>query len=117
MYMVKTGVSDRTLCRNFCRYYKPDKDEALVCRGYTVVRGIIKRGTAISLDRQLGTALPGKEVIEGLKLAVCSRCDFREADCDYIATNGAAESCGGLLVLLHLLGDRALTIADIEGER
>ena len=38
------------LCRNFCPYYKPSKDEELACLGFTVIERLIGKGWTIPFD-------------------------------------------------------------------
>lgn len=101
------------LCVNHCTYYKPGKSEELQCQGFVVVQRIVTSGKELSLERPRRAAAPGAEIIEKLKGRVCGPCAFREADCDFILTNGTAPSCGGFALLSHLLGSGALTLDEI----
>jgi hypothetical protein len=113
----KKSVDTTALCINHCVYYKPGKSEALQCQGFVAVRRIVSSGKELSLERPRHAAAPGAEIIEGLKGRVCSACEFRAADCDYILTNGTAPPCGGFALLSHLIGSGALTLNDIKEER
>lgn len=112
--MAKRTRMDTTLCANLCRYYKPGKSEELACQGYVVVQRIITAGRQVPLRRPVRMVSPGPEALERLHGAVCMRCAFREQDCDYIATGGTAPSCGGFLLLTHLVGSGELTLDEIE---
>lgn len=105
---------DTTLCLNVCPYYKPGKNEELACQGYVVVQRLISGGKKISPERPVRVVLPGRDTIRGLQDRVCGKCPFRDHDCDYIASGGTAPSCGGLLLLSHLLGVGKLTLDEIE---
>ena len=110
----KQGKTDTTLCRNFCRYYKPGKNEELACQGFVVVHRLIEKGRRLSQDRPRRTSVPDARTIEGLKGRVCSACSFREADCDFILSGGTASPCGGYALLYHLLGSGDLTLEELD---
>jgi hypothetical protein len=111
--MPKPAKRDTELCLNFCAYYRPGKNEELVCQGFVVVHGLLRGGRRISLERPQRTAQPDRESAAGLRSRVCANCSFHAADCDYIASNGAASPCGGVALLSHLLGTGDLTLRDI----
>ena len=70
------------LCRNFCPYYKPSKDEELACLGFTVIERLIGKGWAISFDtRDKGFEERTKKV---LLEVLCAACPFFENDCDFV---------------------------------
>ena len=48
--MRKMTTIREELCRNFCPYYKPSKDEELACLGFSVIERLIGKGWAISFD-------------------------------------------------------------------
>jgi hypothetical protein len=110
----KQGKTDTTLCRNFCRYYKPGKNEELACQGFIVVHRLIEKGRKLSRERPRRTTAPDRRTIEGLKGRVCAFCSFREGDCDFILSGGTASPCGGYALLYHLLGSGDLTLEDLE---
>ena len=112
--MGKTTNSDTTLCRNFCAYYKPGRNEDLACRGFVVVHGLIKRGKRISLDRPDRITKADNRTRDLLRTRVCCDCDFRADGCDFVLTNGKAAPCGGVSLLSHLLGSGELKEEDIE---
>jgi hypothetical protein len=109
----KRSKSDTTLCRNFCQYYKPGRNEELTCRGFVVVLRIMQKGRRLSLERPDTLSLPDAGTVEALRKSLCGACDFRAGDCDFILT-GAATPCGGFILLSHLLGTGELTLADID---
>ena len=110
----KSAKEDTTLCVNFCRYYKPGRNEDLACQGFVVVHGLIMKGRKLSQERPGILAKPDARTLEQLKGRVCSACSFREADCDFILSGGTASPCGGFAFLSHLLGSRELNLEEIE---
>jgi hypothetical protein len=111
--MQKKTKVDTRLCLNFCRYYKPGKNEELKCQGYIVVHEIMRDGKNLALHRSARTAIPDRVTQEELTGRICSVCAFRENDCDYILTGGIALACGGFVLLCHLLGTGELTLEEI----
>jgi hypothetical protein len=107
---------DTTLCRNFCAYYRPGQNEDLMCQGFIVVHGLLRSGRRISLERPERSAAPARRSVESLRKRVCAVCSFRAADCDYIATDGAAAPCGGITLLSHLLGAGELKLEETGEE-
>lgn len=110
----KVDKVDVTLCRNFCRYYKPGKSEELSCRGLVVARRVLQKGKKISLERPETPCVPDARTVDALRKLLCGACDFRAGDCDFVLT-GTATPCGGYLLLSHLLGTGELTLEEIEG--
>ena len=112
--MKKDPTTAETLCRNFCVYYKPAKKEELACRGFVVVQRLIEKGRAVPPVRT-GAAVPlDSATRESLMRHVCRECDFREADCDFILTEGKAPACGGFVLLSYLLSGGEITIEDLH---
>ena len=91
------------LCRNFCSYYKPSKDEELACRGFVVVKRLIEMGKQIPFEKSDRRPSPLTE--EDLRKVLCPTCPFYEGDCDFILQEGDARPCGGF-IFLGLLLDR-----------
>jgi hypothetical protein len=112
--MPKTKVNAAPeVCINFCQYYKPGKKEGLECQGFVVVQRLLRGGRPVSQRRPQRTATPGAQTVDKLKDKVCAACSFREADCDFILTNGSAAPCGGFALLSHLLGCGEIELEDI----
>jgi hypothetical protein len=107
------GNAAPEVCVHFCQYYKPGKNEGLVCQGFVVVQGLLRGGRTVSQKRPQRTATPGTETVDKLKGKVCAVCSFHEADCDFILTNGTAAPCGGFALLSHLLGCGDIKLEDI----
>ena len=114
MTMGKQPKSDTTICRNFCVYYKPGKNEELACQGFIVVQGIINRGKKISKERPNKIAAADSRTVELLKKRVCSVCEFSADGCDFILTSGDATPCGGFVLLSHLCTSGELVPEDLE---
>jgi hypothetical protein len=110
----KKGKADTTLCRNFCKYYKPGKNENLACQGFVVVHRLIGKGKQLSQAKPQRTAVPDVKTVEGLKGRVCGACSFHESDCDFVLSGGTASPCGGSVLLFHLLGNGDLTLEELE---
>ena len=112
--MPERGDADTTLCRTFCTYYKPGKTDDLACQGFLVVHSMITSGRQLPPASPDRLAVPDKRTADVLQERVCGACSFREQDCDYIATGGTAPSCGGFLVLKHLVASGEITLEDIR---
>ncbi len=99
------------LCRNFCPYYKPSKDEELACLGFTVIERLIGKGWTIPFD----TPDHGcEERTKGMLLEVlCTACPFFENDCDFV-TGSSHSPCGGFTLLGCLLDRQVIHIDDIK---
>ena len=102
---------NKTLCLNFCAYYKPDKDEALACRGYEVVERLIQEGRPILFQKS--GAPRDQATTELIVQNLCSACGFQEDGCDFMLDR-KAPPCGGFLFLAQLLGEGTITIDDIK---
>lgn len=100
------------LCRKFCRYYKPSKDESLACMGYLVVESLLKDRNTLPLpsavERQSASL---EKMLVGL---MCSRCPFFEDGCDFVKAVAGSSPCGGFVVLCHIVGTQELSFDDIE---
>lgn len=112
--MKKVPATDEILCRTYCAYYKPAKKEELACRGFVVVQRLIEKGRAVSLARPAAAVPFDSATNEPLRRHVCKECDFREADCDFILTEGKAPACGGFVLLSCLLSSGEITIEDLR---
>jgi len=109
--MKKDLLLSQALCLTFCSYYKPGKNEELVCRGYAVVERLRQRGKAISFNKSKKAADPA--TVECLRKELCVTCDFQKQDCDFIQDR-TAPSCGGFALLAQLLASEDLTLEDIK---
>jgi hypothetical protein len=109
--MKKDAYLCQTLCLMFCSYYKPGKNEELVCRGYAVVDRMRQRGRSVSFKKSKKRAAPA--TVEDLRKALCAVCDFHEHDCDFFQDR-AAPSCGGFALLAQLLESGDIALQDIK---
>lgn len=112
--MKKKTAARSAICRGFCRYYKPGVNEELECEGANVVLRLLCRGK----DLPVGGPLTGPALEAGVMQAfqdrVCAACAFREDDCDFILTSGAAQPCGGGVVLLRMFQSGQLALEELE---
>jgi hypothetical protein len=106
----KIALLDKTICLKFCAYYKPGKNEALACRGYTVVEQLMREGRAIGFQGSERTF--DAATAEMLSHKMCKTCDFHEHDCDFMLDR-TASPCGGFVLLAQLLGSGVITMRDI----
>ncbi|MFZ2196320.1 MAG: hypothetical protein WAV13_01205 [Thermodesulfovibrionales bacterium] len=102
----------KNLCENFCAYYKPSKDEDLACRGFVVVKRLIKTGKPIPFEKS--SKRPGTLAEEDLKKILCPACAFYDGDCDFILRENDASPCGGFIFLSLLLDSGVICIDDVR---
>jgi hypothetical protein len=99
------------LCRRFCAYYKPSKDETLACRGFLEVRRLAGEGGRFSFrDRRRSIS---RETADALRGKLCTACPFFKEDCDFILKSGKAPPCGGFLLLGQLVDEGAIAIDEV----
>jgi len=101
----------RVLCLPHCKYYKPGKNEASVCRGAVVIDRLLRAGRRITTAghaEQCGIP-PDASLVNYL----CTVCDFHENDCDFMQDQ-TATPCGGFLLLERLLGSGVITLEEIK---
>ncbi len=109
--MKKNAALVQTLCLPYCHYYKPDRNEELLCRGAVVIQRLIDSGRNLSLEEKRSQGL-AREVRELIIKRVCGDCEFREQDCDF-AQDRKARPCGGFELISGLLAATVVTIEDI----
>ncbi len=112
--MTRTVKRDTTLCRSTCSYYKPGKNEEMMCQGFIVVHRMLVRGKRLPFTPSAGAPAPSAGTFEGLRKRVCAVCSFERADCDFILTGGAAAPCGGVALLAHLLESGEVSFTEID---
>ena len=100
----------KQLCFPSCSYYKPGKNEELLCRGAVVIDRLLHAGRPI-LPLGTGTE-PDLETIEKIIEKMCSACDFHERDCDFME-NRMSRPCGGFIVLSRLIMSGQVQIDEI----
>ena len=105
---------EERLCKRFCFYYKPTKDETLACRGFLEVRRLAGKGGQFFFgDRRPSVS---RETAKALKKKMCTECQFFKEDCDFILEGDKAYPCGGFLLLGQLVDDGAISIDDVGGQ-
>ena len=110
------------LCKKFCAYFKPSKQEDLVCEGFTVIERLLRNGKPIVFDKPDNEYV--YEVKEMLMQDMCTVCPFYQSDCDFIESHLSPSidqeekinpyPCGGFILLAHLLGSDIIEIDDIR---
>ena len=100
------------LCRNFCHYYKPEKNENIKCRGSLVVREMIDKGKDLCFDRT--DALLEDETLRILSVNLCPSCSFFDNDCDFAAHIETAPPCGGFIFLSQLVSEEVIKVEDMD---
>jgi hypothetical protein len=106
----KNNYLIQTICRPLCAYYKPGKNEELLCRAAEVAL----RLPAKSGEKRCGAGA-GKTQTHAKEIAreVCAACGFRENDCDF-ARDAKAKPCGGYLYLVQILEAGAVTADEVR---
>jgi len=99
------------VCRPFCVYYKPGKNEQLLCRGALVVERLRNAGRKLNAA-QNSLCVPSQETIEIAVRHLCGACGFREKDCDF-AQDRQAKPCGGFVILSGLLDSKTISAEDM----
>lgn len=110
--MQKNEALVNILCLPHCHYYKPGRNEELLCRGAMVVQRLIDSGRRPTP----GEKAPGNidnAMRERIVQMVCSACEFREHDCDF-AQDRRAQPCGGIVLLSALLNAGVITVEDLR---
>jgi len=109
--MKKNAPVVKTLCLKYCSYFKPNKNEKLVCRGYHVVERLMRANRTVTLEKTGDSADP--KVMDQLLQTLCGVCLFHEHDCDFFQ-DLVSQPCGGFVLLSQLLGSGRITIDEIK---
>jgi hypothetical protein len=102
---------NKTLCLNFCSYYKPGKNEELACRGHEIVQRLIRQGS--KLDLAGGSREFDRARAEALVHRMCVHCSFEPDGCDFMFDR-KAPPCGGFVLLAQLIESGVISIEDIS---
>lgn len=119
LYYVMKSVIDpnRAICASYCKYYKPDKTDDDRCAGYDMVM-IVMRARQIRCEaiptRLRGLGEIGHIVIDTIRENVCGRCPYSADDCDFMASAGLLEPCGGFLLLADMLSSEKIKPEEIK---
>ena len=127
---MKSGSLAGEICKGYCQYYKPSRDEEIACMGFIIAERLAAWGLPISFPVISGplsdkgeTEMPGEETTVLLKNQICTVCPFYEKDCDFIrfhrhnapdARQVKAMPCGGFLFLGRLIDGKVIDIRDIN---
>jgi len=127
---MKSGSLTSEICKGYCQYYKPSKDEEIACMGFIIAERLVEWGLPISspvisgpLSNKGETEMPGEETTVLLRNQICTVCPFYEDDCDFIgfhrlnapdAQQVKAMPCGGFLFLGRFIDSKIIDIRDIN---
>lgn len=101
---MKSQAYSELICRDFCRYYKPGREE-MQCGGYAFLRNNLTSGELEYLGKRVkgqGRAAKIPPVSKELTELVCLKCDFFIDGCDF-TDNRSGPPCGGYLLIKLLL--------------
>jgi hypothetical protein len=110
--MIKNATLVKTLCLPYCHYYKPGRNEELLCRGAVVVQRLVESGRSLTIYENPHSGIDC-EYGEVVRQLVCGACEFRERDCDF-ARDRTACPCGGFVLLLELLKAGVIASGDLR---
>ena len=102
------------LCRKFCSYYKPSKDESLACMGYLVVERLSEDGMEMEMMFPSAEGRPEASVEKLLVKSMCTHCPFYEDGCDFVQDVPDASPCGGFVLLGKMCEIRAVSVGEIQ---
>jgi hypothetical protein len=108
--MGKNKTIVENICEPFCIFYKPGKNEELLCCGAMVYDRLQEAGRKLSRPEQRGE--PSQDILERIVRKMCTACDFFEHDCDFMEDR-KARPCGGFVVLSLLVASGELDISDL----
>jgi hypothetical protein len=109
--MIKNATLVKTLCLPYCHYYKPGRNEELLCRGAVVVQRLVESGRSLTINENPHPGIDC-EYGEVVRQLVCGACEFRERDCDF-ARDRTACPCGGFVLLSELLKAGVIASGDL----
>jgi len=111
--MGKNQTLVQKLCVPYCRYYKSDRNEGLLCRGAILIERCIQEGRSVAPEQSGAQGVqPDHAARELLVNKMCSACDFHEHDCDFMEDSNAP-ACGGFVLLLKLITSGQIVMGDI----
>lgn len=100
------------VCRNYCRYYKPSKDEELACKGFLIIERLIRDEKELTFEKSEAVLDPSAE--ETLVKNMCVACPFFPEDCDFSLKREGSFPCGGFVVVGRLVEIGRILIDDIR---
>jgi hypothetical protein len=108
--MGKNQTLVQKLCLPYCVYYKPGRNEELLCQGALVVNRLMLAGKPIVPAKK--GAQPDHETIELIVNKLCMACDFHEHDCAFMEDR-LSPACGGFVLLSQLVISGQIPIEEI----
>ena len=116
--LVNKNEAINIICKNFCRFYKPEKDEALACRGFDLVLNLVseEKINEARISEITDFTLSAYPFDEFLKEHLCKKCDFVIDGCSFRDDSYHGEKkipCGGYILLTKLLSKGIMKIEDI----
>lgn len=95
------------VCRPHCRFFKPGVKDELSCRGFELFRERATADQVAGWTSRIRVQTPPEsfEHDPRIERLICDQCDFRAADCDFMATDmvPGAVPCGGYVLIARLL--------------
>jgi hypothetical protein len=108
--MSKNKTLVQKLCIPYCAYYKPGRNEELLCGGASVVKRWIQEGRQLAPEKLGGE--PDHATIELIVEKMCTACDFQAHDCDFMEDRHTP-ACGGFVFLSKLVMSGQIVMSDI----
>jgi hypothetical protein len=108
---VRALILGKRVCKIFCPYYKPSKNNELACKGFSVVEKLLQEGKKITFLKSERVLDEATEEI--LVQNMCITCPFYDEDCDFIRHRKDFPPCGGFILLGQLLESDSITMDDI----
>jgi hypothetical protein len=109
--MGKNQTVVQKLCLPYCAYYKPGRNEELLCRGAVVVNRLMSAGGLVAAEKPGAQPDPG--IIELIVSKLCMACEFHEHDCDFMEDRHSP-ACGGFVLLSRLVMSGQIAIDEIR---
>lgn len=107
----------QNLCATWCSYYKPEKDEELACKGFIVVKQMMRNMDAGPFEKP-DVSEQARQLLSDtaarLASTLCPACSFSAEDCDFAGRLEGARPCGGFLLLMQLMEKKTVDIDDIR---
>ncbi len=101
---INTERPEDWLCKNYCFYYKPDKNEEQRCRCYNLAQILTEERPQWRM-KPLSAAFDSSFKKQFLLTQICAFCPFYIQDCDFTSDKPpeGCPPCGGLVFISDLL--------------
>jgi hypothetical protein len=106
----KKDILKKTVCQQFCSFYKPGRNEELSCGGYERIERFLQEGRKVIIEVSGSCSDAGQT--EAIVHAICRRCGFRDDGCDFILGRDSPP-CGGFRLISQLIANGTLRIEDL----